>query len=120
MDTKTVHLVVEGTIHEGSFEALETLAKQMVAGSEKEPGTLGYEWYLSAEHRSFRLLETYVDGAAVTTHFKGPVVQLLVPKMMELIKLDSFELYGEPGTEARAMLAGFGVRIFDAWRGLSR
>ena len=120
MDTKTVRLVVEATVHDDKFAELEALAREMSAGSEKEPGTLAYEWYVSGDRKRVRLLEAYADAAALLAHFKGPVVQQLVPRMLELAKLDSFEVFGEPGAEMRAMLGGFGAEIFEPWQGLSR
>ncbi len=120
MNTKIVRVVVEATIHEGKLSDLEAIAKQMTVASEKEPGTLGYEWYLSHDRKRVRLSETYADAAAVLAHFHGPVVQQLVPKMLEVAKLDSFEVYGDPGAEMRAMLAGFGAEIFTPWQGMNR
>jgi len=48
------------------------------------------------------------------------VVQQLVPKMVEIAKVDRFEVYGEPGGECRKMLATFGAEIFSDWQGLGR
>jgi len=120
MDSHSVHILVEATINDGSLAAFEGVVEQMLAGSQKEPGTRGYEWHLSPDRKRCRLLETYADANALLAHFKGPVVQQLVPKLLERCKIDRFEVYGEPGTEARAMMAEFGTEIFDRWKGLSR
>ncbi len=120
MDTRAVRLLVELTIHEGGFAAVESLAQAMIAGSLKEAGTLGYDWYLSADRRHCRLLETYVDANAVLAHFKGPVVEQLVPKLMEHAKLERFEVYGDPGAEAGTMLKSFGAAMFEPWHVLIR
>jgi hypothetical protein len=66
------------------------------------------------------LLETYVDANAVLAHITGPVVQQLVPKLLETASLNHFEVYGDPGPKAAEMLAGVGAEIFPLWRGLSR
>lgn len=120
MSKNTVRLAVEMTAHEGKIQALESLAQAMVAGSQKEPGTLGYEWHLSADRRRCRLLETYLDANAVLAHFTGPVVQQLVPKVLEVASLNRIEVYGDPGPQAAQMLAGFGAEIFPLWHGLER
>lgn len=52
MSKQTAGLVVDLTIHEGKFDAFETVAQEMIAGSRKEPGTLAYEWYLSGDRQS--------------------------------------------------------------------
>jgi len=53
-------------------------------------------------------------------HFTGPVVQELVPKLIQHMRVDGFEVLGEAGPKAAAMLAGFGAEIFQRWQGLSR
>ena len=118
MSKQTVGLVVDLTIHEGKFDAFESLAQEMIAGSRTEPGTLAYEWYLSGDRQSCRLVENYRDADAVLTHFTGPVVQVMVPKLLGVSNLTGFEVHGDPGAEATEMLAGFGAQIFLPWRGL--
>ncbi len=120
MAAQTVYILVELTVHDGKQDAFEALAQQMIAGSQKEAGTLGYEWHLSEDRRSCRLLEIYADANALLAHFTGPVVQQLVPKLVELVKVDRFEVYGDPGAQAASMLAGFGAAIFPRWLGLGR
>jgi quinol monooxygenase YgiN len=115
-----LRLLVELTIYHERFDAFNAVALEMTAGSETEPGTLGYEWLLSSDRRRCRLLETYTDANALLAHFNGPVVQQLVPKLIEQSRLDRFEVYGDPGPEARAMLAGFGAEVFEAWHSTSR
>jgi quinol monooxygenase YgiN len=118
MDTKTVRLVVHLAVHEGNLDAVGALAKQMIAASEKEPGTLGYEWYLN--QNECRILETYFDAAAVLAHFRGPVVGEMVPPLLTLEKLELFEVYGDPGAEAGALIASLGAAVFAPWQGMSR
>jgi len=117
---KVVRLSVEATIHDGAKDAFEAAAKAMTAASEAEPGTLGYEWFFSADRKQCRLLETYADAGAVEAHFRGPVVTELVPKMIPLCTIDRFEVYGDPGPQVSAIAGTFGARIFNYWVGLSR
>jgi len=120
MSSQRVYVLVELTIHDGKFDAFQKVAEQMIADTPKEPGTLGYEWHLSADRRRCRILETYADANSLLAHFKGPVVQQLVPKLLEWSTVDRSEVYGDPGAEAAAMLTGFGAGIFDRWQGFSR
>lgn len=119
MDSQTVHVLVEVTIYEGRLDAFEGIVREMLAGSQSESGTVGYEWYLSIDHRRCRILETYADSIALLAHFNGPVVQQLVPKLLEQCRVDRSEVYGDASPAARAMLAGFGAEVFDRWKGLS-
>jgi hypothetical protein len=65
-------------------------------------------------------VETYRNVDALLAHLKGPVVQQLVPKMVEVSKVDRFEVYGDPGREAAQILALFGADIFSDWQSLDR
>ncbi len=120
MSQQTVRFTVDLTIHEGKSEEFEDIAGQMVACSQKEPGTLGYEWYLSSDRKRCRLLETYADANAVLAHMAGTAVTEFVPKILGVASLSSFEVYGDPGPKAAQMLNGFGAEIFGMWRGLGR
>ena len=53
-------------------------------------------------------------------HFKGSVVQVLVPKLLGTASLAGFEVYGDPGAKAKEMLAGFGAEVFEFRCGLDR
>jgi quinol monooxygenase YgiN len=120
MATHAVQLHVELTIHEGKFDSFEAVAQEMVASTGEEPGALGYEWCLSADHKRCRIVEAYADANALMAHLNGPAVTQGVPKMLELSRLDRFEVYGDPGPQAAAMLAGFGAEIFESWCGFRR
>jgi len=117
---QTVHFNVSLTIHEGKLAAFEETAKAMIAGTRKELGALGYEWYLSGDRKLCRLVETYANADAALAHCTGPVVLDLVPKLLELASVASFEVYGDPGPQASAMLAGFGAAFFEFRQGLAR
>jgi len=120
MIASVVRLAVEATIHDGQLEAFRAVAQAMSAGSAAEPGTLGYEWFFSADGKQCRLLETYVDADAVLAHFTGPVVGQLVPQLMPLCTMDRFEIYGDPGPKVREMATLFGAKFFNYWTGINR
>ena len=120
MDKHMVRFTVDLTINEEKFNEFEGIARTMIAGSQKEPGTLGYDFFLSGDRRRCRLVESYADADAVLAHATGPVVQELVPRLLETSSLNGFEVYGDPGPKAAQMLAGFGAEIFELWQGMGR
>jgi quinol monooxygenase YgiN len=120
MANHEVRFTVDLTINAGEFDKFEGIAQEMIASSQKEPGTLGYDWYLSGDGRRCRIVETYADADAALAHLKGPVVQELVPRLLEASSVGGFEVYGDPGLKAAQMLAGFGAEIFEPWHGLNR
>ncbi|MFZ0818481.1 MAG: antibiotic biosynthesis monooxygenase [Candidatus Acidiferrales bacterium] len=120
MATIVVRFVVDLAINAEQFDKFESIAHAMIVGSQKEPGTLGYDWCLSADRKRCRLVETFADANAALVHMQGPVVQELVPKLLETASITRFEVYGDPGAKAAEMLAKAGAEIFKVWRGLSR
>jgi quinol monooxygenase YgiN len=120
MPTQRVRLLVDIDIHAGKFAEFEAIAKQMADVSEKEPGTLGYHFVLSADRTRCRLVEGYVDAAAMTAHFNGPAVQQFVPQMVQVATPVRMEIYGDPGPTVAAMAGALGAEIFTAWEGFDR
>ena len=119
MDKQVVHFTVDFAINEGKLAEFESTARTMTVGSQKEHGTIGYEWYFSKDRKQCRLLESYVDANAVLAHLSGPVVQELVPKIQEYSSIARFEVYGDPGPKATEILEGIEAKIFAQWHGLS-
>ena len=120
MGTQRIRLLVDIDVHEGKFHEFEAIARQMVAVSEREPGTLAYHFLMSADRKRCRLVEGYADQAAVTAHFNGPAVQEWVPKLVQVATPTRMEIYGDPGPQVTAMAAGFGAVVFHAWEGFDR
>lgn len=116
----TVRFVVDFTIAEGKRGEFERISREMTALTQGEPGTLAYDWFLSADRARCRLYESYRNGDAVAAHLSGPVVQELVPKLLEAASLTGFEVYGDPGPAASAMLAGLGAQVFESWHAIER
>jgi quinol monooxygenase YgiN len=120
MVEKVVRLTVSFTVTEAQMNDFKSIAVQMTEDSRAEPGTLGYEWFVSGDGRKFRLVETYVDAAAIEAHFMGSVVQQLVPRLATVSSVDGFELYGDPGPKVAGMAAAFGASIYQYWIGIGR
>jgi quinol monooxygenase YgiN len=120
MVEQIVRLSVSLTPHEGKAEEFKRIVEVMAKVAKAEPGTLGYEWFASADSKQFRLLETYVDAAGVEAHFAGPAVREWVPKLAALCSVDGFEIYGDPGPKVSATAGGLGAVIYQYWVGIGR
>ena len=120
MTEQVVRLTVDLTLNEGQMEAFRSLAEKMTAVSRNEPGTLGYEWFASADGRQFRLVETYANALAIEAHFMGAAVQVHVPKLMGCASVTRLEVYGDPGPKVTEMVAGLGAQIFQYSLGIGR
>jgi quinol monooxygenase YgiN len=120
MSQKKVVFDVTLAVNEGKLEAFQSIAEEMRAGTEKEAGAQAYEWYFSKDRTRCHLIEIYSDANAVSAHMNGPVVQDLVPKLLEVCSVAGFEVFGDPGAKAAEILTSLGAEIFQFWRGISR
>lgn len=120
MIEQVIRLTVNVLVNEGQMDEFESIAQIMTAGSNSEPGTLGYEWFAGGDGRHFRLVEAYADASAVEAHFMGPVIQQLAPQLAAVSKTESIEFYGDPGPKVREMASGMGAVVFQYWIGMDR
>jgi quinol monooxygenase YgiN len=117
---QVVRLAVTITVKDGQAEAFKSIAARLVADSLKEPGTLGYEWFADANGKTFYLLETYVDAAALEAHFDGPAVREGVPQLAAICRVDRFDIFGTPTAKVAEMAGGFGAVVRPFFMGLGR
>lgn len=118
MTAQTIHFVVSMKIEPSKFAEFETIARQMRDVTREEPGALAYDWFMDADRQRCRLLEAYVDDAAMMAHLRGEAVQTFVPRMLECSSITNFEVYGSPSEEGLAILARVGAEIFSPWLAL--
>jgi len=118
MADNTVRFTVSLAINPNALDQFQKTALSMIELTRKEPGTIVYDWYLSGDRASCRLLEAYVDGPAVVKHLTGPVVRELVPKLLQSSKITGFEVYGDPGPEGSKILAELHAVVFKSWHTL--
>ena len=120
MVQQVVRLKVNFVVSSERLAEFTRIAQAMTAVSAAEPGTLGYEWFASADGKRFRLVETYADANAIEAHFMGPAVQQWVPQIVPICQVDGFEIYGDPGPMVAQMAGGLGAVIYQYWMGINR
>lgn len=118
--SKQVLVNVSWTIPDGKLEAFLTIAREIVEVTQKEPGTLGFEWYMSGDGKRCQMIETYVDADALLAHLVDPAMQECAPKLMATASVSGVQVYGEPGPKARELLGHFAAEIFPHTLGLNR
>ena len=72
--SENVIWTVEATIKEGQRAAFDAVMRDLVEASQKEEGTLNYEWTIGADGASVHVYERYKDADAATAHLStwGP------------------------------------------------
>ncbi len=107
------------SINAGQLEAFRTLMEEMVASTKAEAGTLGYEWFLSADSGSCHVNERYADSGAVMEHL-GSFGANFAERFLACVAPTSIDVYGEPSAEVREGLAGFGPVYHSPFGGFTR
>lgn len=115
-----VYFIVDLIITEGKVDEFQSIAEEMVAGTQEEAGALGYEFYLDAAARNCRLIEIYADSNAALVHCQGRVVQQLVPRLLTVSNLTGFSVYGDLNAETAEILTQSGAQLFKTSRGFNR
>jgi quinol monooxygenase YgiN len=119
MAGKSFRLIVHQTINPGGLEEFTRLARQGAAGAEaNEPGTLGYEFFLSEDGTECYLNEYYRDDEAFLEHFQR--VQPILQDSMKVSTLAEVVVLGDPGAEARELLAHLGAKYYTDCIGFCR
>ena len=114
-----VSWVIELAVKDGALDTFKELMEEMVAGTSEEPGSLGYEWYISADGGTIHIFEKYADSDAMVTHVGG-FLEKWAARFLECVDPTRFVVYGDPSAAAREMLAGFGPTYLGPWGGFSR
>ena len=116
---KQVSWVIELAVKPGQLEAFRTLMQEMVESTRAEPGTLSYEWFVSADGGAVHIYERYVDSAATMTHLAG-FGSKFAERFLALVSPTRFTVFGEPSDEARQALSGFGASFLSTFGGFVR
>jgi len=116
--TNHVGIVASLKINDGKLEDLKALAREMSEAAQAEPGTLVYEWYVSADGTRCDIHERYADNAAFLAHASG--VGPFMQRLMTMVTPSATALYGKPDEKSKAMVAGFGAIPMTQVAGFSR
>ena len=104
----------------GNMEKFKEVVAGLVAASKQEPGTLEYEYAVSADNGTVDIIERYVDSAAVVHHVVDNFGAHFSKQFLALVKPTRFVVYGTPSPEAQKVLAGFNPMYLTPFDGFTR
>ncbi len=112
--------VLELEFNEGRASDFHVLMTDMVSATYKnEPGTLHYEWNVSADGGICHIFERYADSAAVLKHLAN-FGENFAERFLAVFRPIRFVVYGSPSDEAKAALAAFHPMYMRSADGFSR
>lgn len=115
-----VHWIVEIEIKPGELENFKALAGEAAAATKaNEPDTLNYEWFITEDQTTCHIYERYADSAATMKHLESFGKQF-ADTYAALTEPKRFTVYGNPSTELRKILDGFGAEFMEQIGGFAR
>jgi quinol monooxygenase YgiN len=116
--SEQIYWILEVAILPGQLENFRTVARDLIAATKLEPGTLGYEWNLSDDGTVCHIYERYQNSDAVLTHIQS--FGAFAERFLQACRPTRFHVYGTPTEDVKAALADFGPVYFSSIGGFSR
>ena len=107
------------SVRDGQLDTARELMREMVASTLDEPGTLGYEWFLSDDGKTCHIHERYVDSDAAVVH-AGTFGSSFAERFLACFEPTSLSVYGDPSAAARVGLDGLGAKYLGLFGGFNR
>jgi quinol monooxygenase YgiN len=110
--------ILQVAIHPGKLDDFRSVAKDLIAKTQSEPGTLDYEWNLSEDGTICHIFERYENAGALVTHVES--FGAFAKRFMEACHPTRFHVYGTPNEAVKAALADLNPIYFTPLGGFSR
>ena len=112
--------IFENRIKDGQVDALKSLLEEMSEATQAdEPGTLGYEWFISEDNESCHIYERYADGAAALQHIET-FGKKFADRFMAILKPEGLKIYGNTDGAVKVALTALGARFHTSLGGFYR
>lgn len=119
--SENIHIRAEFIVEKDNVEQYKKLIREMSNFVEtNEPSTLVYQFYLNGDGTKCMVHETYVDSKAALSHNESTASNTILPRIFDVAKLNTLEVYGYPSNKLKKLLASFNSQIFNLYTGFSR
>jgi quinol monooxygenase YgiN len=102
---REVSWVLEAAVKPGQLDTLRSLMQEMVESTRAEPGTRGYEWFVSDDGDVVHFCERYADSAAALAH-AGTFGERFAERFLATVTPTRFTVMGTPTEDVKAALSG--------------
>jgi quinol monooxygenase YgiN len=113
-----IYWFLEVAILPGQLENFRAVARDLVASTQSEPGTLQYEWNLNDDATGCHIFERYQNSESILVHLKS--FGAYAERFMKACHPTRFHIYGTPSDEVKAALADLQPVYFLPLGGFNR
>lgn len=107
------------SVQDGRLDDARALMSEMVEATKREPGTVGYEWFLSGDGTACHIMEKFADSGAAAEHIANFGANFAA-RFLACFAPTALYVYGQPSEEVRAVLDGQGAVNFETLGGFTR
>ena len=110
MEHNQIHFRAEFIIDEGKVEEYKEIIQEISRiVKANELSTTNYEFYLNKDQTKCIVHVTYTNSEAALAHNNSVASHTILPKIFDVAKISSFDVYGNPTEELQKLLASFGA-----------
>jgi quinol monooxygenase YgiN len=99
---------VELEVKPGQLGSFAALTGEMVEATRREPGVLSYARFVTDDGKFVQVYERYADSAAAVAHLQRFAAEFGA-RFQGMVERKRFTVAGNPSTELRRLLDGFGA-----------
>jgi quinol monooxygenase YgiN len=110
--------ILQVAILPGQLENFKVVARDLIAVTKNEKGTLAYEWNLNADETACDIYERYQDSDAMIAHVHS--FGNFAGRFLNACRPTSFHVYGAPNEAAKAQLTDLHPLYFTHLGGFHR
>jgi quinol monooxygenase YgiN len=108
------------TVTVDQMDQFKPLIQKLVAATEKEPGTMGYEYNVGDDQKTVDIFERYADSKAAASHVTDNFGPNFSKEFLALANPAHFVVYGTPTAELKKILADFHPVYMTPFDGFTR
>jgi quinol monooxygenase YgiN len=99
---------VELAVKPGEIDNFRRLTGEMVEFARQENGVLSYQRFITPDGQFVHIYESYLNSTAAAAHLREFQARF-AERFSRLVRRVRFTVYGNPSTELRELLDGFGA-----------
>jgi quinol monooxygenase YgiN len=116
--SEQIYWVITFTVDD--MDKFKPIVKKLVAATEKEPGTLQYEYAVGPDQKTVDIYERYTNSKAANSHVTENFAPNFSKEFLAVAKPARFVVYGTASDELKKTLADFHPTYMTPFDGFTK